>query len=156
MKLPIVEFPNDTCSERGLDAIYSLEETHPLQALVWIGMTISVERLLVALHLLCTSSSASYTTVALPAYKAPHALNLWWVVATATSILLIPLTARSKIAVTFKTIHVLIEGSFLAMLARALHRIAMFRYHHSRCNKWRSSRFDKFLRTLALRHCAVR
>ena len=43
-------------------------------------------------------------------------LALLWSATTAASVVLVPLTHRSKVALTFKMAHVVVEGTFLACI----------------------------------------
>ena len=54
-----------------------------------------------------------------PTYTLPHTLSLLWSASTSASMVLIPLTGRSTLALLMKTVHVGMEATFLFLISRA-------------------------------------
>ena len=120
MSWPVVHWGDDACPERGLEALSRLPSSSWLIAAVWIGVAIGADRCLVSTRLLLTSSPQRAVLLrrlrVLPRYVLPHGLALLWSATTAASVVLVPLTHRSKVALTFKMAHVVVEGTFLACI----------------------------------------
>jgi len=125
MRLPVVRFDGDSCTDPGVDAVFRLGDRTFLLWVVWMGVAVSVERLVAALQLFCATRvrAAEWRSMRVfPRYVAPQGLALLWACFTSLSIVFVATAARGRLAVLFKMLHVATEAAFLVLILRA-HRL---------------------------------
>lgn len=104
------------CADYGLLALDRIGEHSGLGLVVAVGVFVAVDRLIASLALLPCAWRQTVGMRIYPQYVPPDVLVLLWNVFTALSIVMVATTARSAIAVAFKTLHVVVEASFLVWI----------------------------------------
>lgn len=110
---PLDEF---RCADYGLLALDRIGEHSFLGLLVAVGVFVAIDRLIASLALLPCARRRSVGMRIYPTYVPPDVLVLLWNVFTALSIILVATTARSTLAIAFKTMHIVVEASFLVWI----------------------------------------
>lgn len=126
MRLPLVDIENEGCLDYGSSALFALGDESIAWAFVWVGTLLAMDRLgsnlQTAPRVLGHSGGTLHgrpprlLMTVFPAYAVPYGLVLSWNVFTSLSIVLVATTARSMVAILFKTLHVLTEAAFLVQI----------------------------------------
>ena len=112
----IVNLDDFDCADFGLISIRNVGEHSLLGLVVCVGIFFSLDRLVASMSLLPRAFARSSAMRVYPQYVPPDTLVLLWNVFTALSIIFVASTSRSALAVAFKTLHVVVEASFLVSI----------------------------------------
>ena len=108
------------CADLGVLALNNATDPDSLLFLaMWVGMFFVADRLVESLKLLPLAPRPALTLRVHPRYEPPLGVLLAWNVFTAMSVVSAVLTARSHLAIAFKTLHVATEAALFVLILAA-------------------------------------
>jgi hypothetical protein len=125
MLWPISSLDGLECADLGVLALNATPPDSLLFLAMWVGMFFAADRLVESLKLLPLVPRPALTLRVHPRYEPPLGVLLAWNVFTAMSVVSAVLTARSHLAIVFKTLHVASEAA-LFMLVLAAFQLRVF------------------------------